>query len=195
MKPKHLKITKPKPKLYEAKDVFGPCDMSVLNRQLWQIFLGPFWCSWLVEEKTSVRCSSIAPNLVVGTHRATAIWLISMSRANKSVMDWLTDWQKQCIGSKKITRSKKITTNFYFEVCICESHFDRLGQWINGTFKIYRDESVIAIDGQWLIHMECIPQHFQYHFVETVNWLHGRGHNFCMQKSRMPLAGLVYLFL
>ena len=29
--------------------------------------------------------------------------------------------------------------------------------------------------------------------IELVNWLHGRGHNFCLQKSRMPLAGLVYL--
>ncbi len=29
--------------------------------------------------------------------------------------------------------------------------------------------------------------------IQLVDQLHGRGHNFCLQKSRMPLAGLVYL--
>ncbi len=28
--------------------------------------------------------------------------------------------------------------------------------------------------------------------LQHIYWLHGRGHNFCLQKSRMPLAGLVY---
>ncbi len=34
-----------------------------------------------------------------------------------------------------------------------------------------------------------------HHLNCLVYWLHGRGHNFCLQKSRMPLAGLVYYSL
>ncbi len=30
-------------------------------------------------------------------------------------------------------------------------------------------------------------------YIKLVYWLHGRGHNFCLQKSSMPMAGLVYL--
>ncbi len=29
----------------------------------------------------------------------------------------------------------------------------------------------------------------------NLNWPYGRGHNFCLQKPRMPLAGLVYFLL
>ena len=39
----------------------------------------------------------------------------------------------------------------------------------------------------WLIIIDLWLNH---HYL--VNWLHRRGHNFCLQKSRMPLAGLVY---
>ncbi len=112
-------------------------NCTVCKKKLNQCML-QLYCSPFVDDNTY--------NLVVRTHIATAIWLISMNHANKSVMDRLTDWLTQVLPFSRSELEAKRADNivpWWNRLCpsVCT-------EWRSGTpMKIHSQKKMLKLGG------------------------------------------------